>query len=319
MNFRTEVNLTPSSKKIEITDQVFSIGSCFASEMSNRLSEGQIRCVNNPFGTLFNPFSIANALEKIVHSEYYQEKDLVNHRGYFLSLDHHTSFDGISETTTLDKINTELANAHLFLKNASWVIITLGTSFIYEYLPTGQKVANCHKMPNTLFNKRMLSDEEVQTYIKKAIELINQHSLNTINILFTVSPVRHTKDGMVENQLSKSRLINALHQVVAMYPNAHYLPIYEILMDDLRDYRFYKSDLIHPNERAIDYIFDKFIKAYCTEDTQKFIIDNQKIISALRHRPTHTEHPDYLKFTDNLKQKIQEQQAKVNFKIFSNF
>ncbi|AFR36628.1 GSCFA domain-containing protein [Riemerella anatipestifer] len=319
MKFRTEVNLTPSSKKIEITDQVFSIGSCFASEMSNRLSEGQIRCLNNPFGTLFNPFSIANALEKIVHSEYYHEKDLVNHRGYYLSLDHHTSFDGVSETTTLDKINTELANAHLFLKNTSWVIITLGTSFIYEYLPTGQKVANCHKMPNTLFNKRMLSDEEVQTYIKKAIELINQHSLNTVNILFTVSPVRHTKDGMIENQLSKSRLINALHQVVAIYPNAHYLPIYEILMDDLRDYRFYKSDLIHPNEQAIDYIFDKFIKAYCTEDTQKFIIDNQKIISALKHRPIHTEHLDYLKFTENIKQKIKEQQAKVNFKIFSNF
>lgn len=316
MKFRTEVEIPNSQKKIGAEDQVFSIGSCFATEMSDLLKKGQIQTINNPFGTLFNPFSINKALKKIHNADYYQEGNLISYSEEFISLDHHGSFNSRFLHQTLDKINFQIEIANQFLRNTNWVIITYGTSFIYEFLPNKKLVANCHKIPGKYFEKRLLTHLELTDSIYETVTNLQDICKDDVQILFTVSPVRHTKDGMVENTLSKSKLITALHEILPQFKNAHYLPIYELMNDDLRDYRFYNEDLIHPNSQAIQYIWEKFGKAYFSEETQEFITENFKIAKALEHKTSDDKSPKFLEFQQNLKSKIASQQLKVKHKIF---
>ncbi|MET3538562.1 GSCFA domain-containing protein [Chryseobacterium limigenitum] len=316
MKFRTEVEIKESEKKIEIEDKIFSIGSCFASEMSDLFYDGQLQTVNNPFGTVFNPFSINNSIKTLHDSEFYHEEDLITFNDEFISLDHHTSFDTRFVHQTLEKINSKIEEGNRFLQNTNWVIITYGTSFIYEFIPKGKLVANCHKIPQKFFEKRLLTHQELTDSIYNTILNLKDICKDDVQILFTVSPVRHTKDGMVENQLSKSKLITAIHEAVLLFENCQYLPVYEILMDDLRDYRFYKEDMIHPNSQAVNYIFEKFGSAYFSNETQDFIKENFKIRKALEHRTNDDKDPKYLEFKEKLNEKIEAQRKKVKHKIF---
>lgn len=316
MKFRTEVDIKESEKKIEIEDKIFSIGSCFASEMSDLFQQGQLQTVNNPFGTVFNPFSINNAIQRLHDSEFYIEEDLITFNEEYISLDHHTNFDTRYIHQTLDKINSQLEEGNLFLQNANWIIITYGTSFIYEFKPKQKLVANCHKIPQKYFEKRLLTHQEITDSIYNTILSLKDICKENVQILFTVSPVRHTKEGMIENQLSKAKLITAVHEAISIIENCHYLPVYEIVMDDLRDYRFYKEDMIHPNTQAIQYIFDKFGTAYFSENTREFIKENFKINKALQHKTEDEKDPKYLDFKEKLRQKIENQQKKVKHKIF---
>ncbi|MEG1591776.1 GSCFA domain-containing protein [Chryseobacterium sp.] len=318
MKFRTEVNINPSQQKIEIEDKIFSIGSCFASEMSDLFQKAQLQTVNNPFGTIFNPFSISNSIRKLHDSEFYLEDDLIAYDDEFISLDHHTSFDTRYIHQTLDKINSKIEEGNRFLQESNWVIITYGTSFIYEFEPKKKLVANCHKIPQKFFEKRLLANQELNDSIYDTIINLQDICPENVQILFTVSPVRHTKDGMVENQLSKSKLITSIHEVISQFENCHYLPIYEIIMDDLRDYRFYKDDLIHPNSQAINYIFDKFGNAYFSNETKDFIKENFKINRALEHRTDDEKNPKFIEFKEKLNQRIEIQKQKVKHTIFSN-
>ncbi len=316
MKFRTEVIIEESDQKIEIEDKIFSIGSCFASEMSELLKNGQLQTLNNPFGTVFNPFSINNSVKKLHDSEFYAEEDLVKYDETVISLDHHTSFDSAYAHQTLEKINTKIEEGNLFLQQTNWVIITYGTSFIYEFLPKNKLVANCHKIPGKFFEKRLLTPSEIENSITETIENLRDICNSNVQILFTVSPVRHTKDGMIENNLSKAKLITAIHEVILNYENCHYLPVYEILMDDLRDYRFYKEDMIHPSSQAVNYIFEKFGNAYFSDATMDFIEENFKISQALKHKTQDEKNPKYQEFLENLKGRIALQQTKVKHKIF---
>ena len=316
MKFRTEVNIAESENKIEVEDKIFSIGSCFASEMSDLLQKGQLQTVNNPFGTIFNPFSINNSVKRLHDSEFYHEDELIAYQDEFISLDHHTHFDTRNVHQTLDKINTKLVEGNQFLQESRWVIITYGTSFIYEFEPKKKKVANCHKIPQKFFHKRLLTNQELTDSIYDTI--INLKDICPVNlqILFTISPVRHTKDGMAENQLSKSKLITAVHDVISQFENCHYLPVYEIMMDDLRDYRFYKDDFIHPNSQAINYIFEKFGVAFFSKETEDFIKENFKINKALEHKTEDEKDPKYIEFKEKLHQRIEAQKLKVKHQIF---
>lgn len=316
MKFRTEVDIKPSQKKIEIEDKIFSIGSCFASEMSDLLKKGQLQTINNPFGTVFNPFSINNAIKRLHDSEFYNEDELITYDDKFISLDHHTSFDTRYIHQTLEKINHKIEEGNRFLQETKWVIVTYGTSFIYEFEPKNKLVANCHKIPGSFFEKRLLSQSELADSIYNTIINIKDICPEDVQVLFTVSPVRHTKDGMVENQLSKSKLIAAVHEIIPQFENCHYLPVYEILMDDLRDYRFYKEDMIHPNHQAVNYIFEKFGEAYFSDETKDFIKENFKINKALEHKSEDEKDPKFIGFQEKLKQRIEIQQNKVKRQIF---
>ncbi len=318
MKFRTEVQIQDSEKKIEIEDQIFSIGSCFASEISEILTKGQLQTLNNPFGTIFNPYSINNAIKRLHDSQSYAEEDLIAFNDTFISLDHHTDFDRNYAHLALEGINEKLNAGNEFLQKTNWILITYGTSFIYEFLPKNKLVANCHKIPQKFFQKRLLSSYEIQNSIEETILNLKDICKDDLQILFTVSPVRHTKDGMVENQLSKSKLILGIHEAIQQFEACHYLPVYEILMDDLRDYRFYKDDLIHPNSQAIQYIFEKFGSAYFSEETKVFLQENLKIDQALNHKTSDEKNPKYLEFREKLNERIAAQQKKVKHKIFEN-
>ncbi len=316
MKFRTEVEIPASEKKIEIEDKIFSIGSCFASEMTDLLKDGQLQTLNNPFGTIFNPFSINYAIHRLHDSAFYEEEELITYNEEYISLDHHTSFDTRYIHQTLDKINGAVEAGNSFLQEADWIIITYGSSFIYEFLPKKKLVANCHKIPQKFFEKRLLSHQELTGSIYQTILDLKDICKEGVQIIFTVSPVRHTKDGMVENQLSKSKLITAIHESISMFEDCHYLPVYEILMDDLRDYRFYKEDMIHPSTQAVNYIFEKFGNAYFSGDTQNFIKENFKIIKALEHKTSDKKDPKFIEFREKLDQRIEAQRKKVKHKIF---
>lgn len=316
MKFRTEVEIPPSEVKINIEDQIFSIGSCFATEITDLLKTAQMQTLNNPFGTVFNPFSINRAIKKLHDATTYAEDELVFYNEEFISLDHHSKFTSRFSHQTLEKINTNLEFGNQFLQNTQFVIITYGTSFIYEFLPKKKLVANCHKIPAKYFEKRLLTNLEITDSIYETVLNLKDICKENVQILFTVSPVRHTKDGMVENNLSKAKLVSAIHEILPQFENCHYLPVYELLMDDLRDYRFYKEDLIHPNKQAVQYIWEKFGKAYFSEETMNFVTENFKIAKALEHRPEDDKNPKYLEFLANLKERMSAQQAKVKHKIF---
>jgi hypothetical protein len=316
MKFRTEVNLPFSTFKINENSNIFSLGSCFSTEISTLLKEGQLKNINNPFGTLFNPFSIKNALKKIHAAEFYLEEDLIKFNDYYISLDHNSTFNSRFAHQTLDFINHEIQQSNEFLKSTNFVIITLGTSFIYEFLPKKKLVANCHKIPAKYFEKRYLSHLEIYDSISESVSLLKDICPENVQILFSISPVRHTKDGIVENQLSKAKLFTALHEVISSEKNITYLPIYEMMMDDLRDYRFYKEDLIHPSSQAVQYIWEKFVEAYFTDACKSFVGENLKIKKALEHKTEDLKNPKFLEFQEKLKLKIESQQSKVNHKIF---
>lgn len=316
MKFRTEVEIPASHKKVEIDDQIFSIGSCFATEISDLLHKGQLQTFNNPFGTLFNPFSINNAVKKLHDAHYYVEDDLISFNDEVISLDHHTSFNSRFVHQTLDKINFQIEKGNQFLRNTDWIILTYGSSFTYEFLPKKKLVANCHKIPGKYFDKRLLTHLELTDSMYETISNLKDIALEDVKILFTVSPVRHTKDGMVENNLSKSKLITAIHEILPQFENCYYLPVYEILMDDLRDYRFYRDDLIHPNSQAVNYIWEKFGNAYFSDGTMDFIEENFKISKSLHHHSADEKNPKYQEFLEKLNERISQQQVKVKHKIF---
>lgn len=316
MKFRTEVEIPAFPEKIDIQDRIFSIGSCFATEMSDLLKTAQIQVLNNPFGTVFNPFSINQALKKLHNAEVYTEEDLIKYNDEMISLDHHSSFNSRFVHQILEKINHNIELGNRFLQETNWVIITYGTSFIYEFLPKKKLVANCHKIPGKFFQKRMLTHLEITDSIYETVTTLKDICHENVQILFTVSPVRHTKDGMVENNWSKSKLITAIHEILPQFENCHYLPIYEILMDDLRDYRFYKEDLIHPNKQAVQYIWEKFGNSYFSEPTKEFVEEIFKIAKALAHKTSDEKSPKHQEFLENIKEKIAIQQAKVKHQIF---
>ena len=316
MKFRTEVEIPNSDTKIDIEDQIFSIGSCFATEMTDLLQNGQLQTLSNPFGTLFNPFSINKAVQKLHEAQFYEEGDLISFNEEVISLDHHSSFNTRFVHQTLDKINTQIEAGNQFLRNTNFILITYGTSYIYEFLPKKKLVGNCHKIPAKFFEKRLLTHLELTDLIYETIVNLKDIAKPNVQILLTVSPVRHTKDGLVENNWSKAKLITAIHDILPQFENVHYLPAYEILMDDLRDYRFYKEDLIHPNNQAIHYIWEKFGNAYFSDETMDFIEENLKIAKSLDHKTADEKHPKYQEFLEKLKARISLQQSKVKHKIF---
>ena len=300
-DFRTE--LFPASAPFNITYQsvITAIGSCFTQHIGAWMENVKFNCKTNPFGILFHPIAIANCIERIVHQKEYTEEEVQFNNELYCSFDHHSSFNHPDKATFLHNVNSRLIEFKNHLEQSDSIIITLGTAWAYRHLNSGKIVANCHKINANQFTKELLSMEQVVDALQSTYALLNK---SNVRFVFTVSPVRHLKDGFVENQLSKSILITAIHEFMKDKQNCYYFPAYEIMMDDLRDYRFYSEDMLHPNAQAINYIKEKFATTFIPEKDRNLIEQVEKVRRDMAHRPFHQNSIAYEKFQDNLKKSI---------------
>jgi hypothetical protein len=306
MIFRTELPYNPNTIKLNYNSKIFTIGSCFATEISNKLSQYKFSVLHNPFGVIFHPLAIENAIMRIFSQEEYQASELFKYEELYLSWDHHSSFNDISKERVLTRINKNINLANEFLQETDMVIITLGTSFVYKLNQFDIIVANCHKIPHAHFSKLSLTEDQIKTSLKNIVEMLTDIGKKNMKIFFTLSPVRHIKDGIVENNKSKSKLLCAIHSAVESYDNCEYFPSYEFMMDDLRDYRFYKEDLIHPNEIAINYIWEKFKQAHISTKEFSTMQMVKKVNASLQHKIQNAHTIAYKKFLYSIVKNIQD-------------
>jgi len=283
VKFRTEISPEKSDLRIGYHTSLFFTGSCFSEEIGLSLKRGKFDIVINPFGVLYNPASVADSLGRIIDEKHFTESDLYQYNKSYLSFSHDTSFSSELSEEVLKSINSNLIKASLKLRNAHFLFVTFGTARIYRLKSTGQIVSNCHKIPAAKFERELMDVDSIVDLWRDLIGKIRTINSN-IKIVFTVSPVRHWKDGAHGNQLSKSILFIAIDKLMSEDKSLSYFPSYELLMDDLRDYRFYNNDLLHPSSEAVRYIRDFFTASYFDDDTLSLYNEVQKIISATEHR-----------------------------------
>jgi lysophospholipase L1-like esterase len=304
MDFRTIVPIPCSDKVIEHNTDILLLGSCFAENIGEKLSKHKFNADINPFGILYNPLSIEKSLNRLINQSLIKENELFFHENCWHSFDYHSSFSNFSKEDALKKMNERLLKSANKLKEIDLLLITFGTAWIYEEKETGTVVSNCHKLPANSFIRRRISVEEiVETYT------LLLHKLQTINknlqVLFTVSPIRHWKDGAHENTLSKATLHLVIEQLQKQFDFVNYFPAYELIMDDLRDYRFYANDMLHPNQTAIDYIWERFGETYFTMQTKQFVAETEQLNRAMMHRPFNADADAYKQFCQQQIQKIE--------------
>lgn len=290
MKFRTEIEIAKIAEGIDHTQKVFALGSCFAENISERLAKAKFSVTTNPFGVLFNPFSIANALERLDETRAFAVCDIKAGRENFFSFDAHSSLDGKTHTEIFGNLNRAVAQGSKALRESDWVILTFGTAWVYE--KDGRVVANCHKQPASEFTRRRLSVAEIVERYEPLFEGV----LRDKRVILTVSPVRHVGDGLQENCVSKATLRLVVDELVAKFENVYYFPSYEILIDDLRDYRYYGEDLAHPSKVAVDYVWERFCEAMLTKRTQEMLPRIAQIVSAAEHRPFNPESESHKEF-----------------------
>ena len=283
MELRTTFNIDPSPYKITYNDKVMFIGSCFASSIGSRMEMGRMPVLINPAGAVFNPVSVCNTLDTITTGRKLNQNDLFYHDGAWLSLLHYTDFSGEDPIKVLEKINLNSAEALNFLKSAKFLFVTLGTARVYRLKKTGQIVSNCHKIPSDQFEPELLTVDNVIKLWEQQLDRLNT-LFPDLKVIFTISPVRHWKDGAHGNQVSKSVLFLAVEEVLKHSVSPHYFPAYELVMDDLRDYRFYNDDMLHPSPLAINYIWDAFSGCYMEKTTLNTWNEVVKITKACNHR-----------------------------------
>ena len=307
MKFRTKLPIKTSDIQIQHTQKLLLIGSCFSNNIGSKLSDSLFDVVQNPFGIIYNPISIFKLLTRALKGDLVEEKELSQNGDLFFHYDFHSDFTDLDKTQVLKNLNASLAETAKYLKQTDVLFITLGTAWVYEL--AGTIVANCHKMSGKLFVKRMLDLEELIDAITQFKSLLSmQH--NNLKIVFTLSPVRHIKDGFEENQVSKSLLRYFIHGTKELY-----FPSYELLLDDLRDYRFYEQDMLHPNSLAINYIWEYFQEMYFSESTQKVCKEAAELKTALNHRPRNEQSVSHQKFLAQLELKIKEFEQRTSLKI----
>ena len=283
MDFRTKISITPSSFKITYDHPVMLIGSCFSSYIGSKMAEGHMPVMINPSGTVYNPVSVISTLDTVLTRKRYKQEDIFFNNGMWHSFDHYTEFSGDDPEKVLEKINNNTQKAHSFIKNSRFLFITFGTARVYRDRKTGRIVSNCHKVPAREFVSELLGvGDIVSLWTEKLNELKKQFP--GLKVIFTISPVRHWKDGAHGNQVSKSVLFLAVEELLKNSPDTHYFPAYELVMDDLRDYRFYDGDMLHPSASAVSYIWDAFAECYLDRKTHDTWREVSRISKATAHR-----------------------------------
>lgn len=300
MNFRTQISLQKERNQIDYNSNINLVGSCFSENISKKLSYYKFKSFSNPFGILFNPIAIEKLLTNAINKKKYSENDIFKLNERWHCFDAHSDLSSSDKNKLLDNLNAAIKRTNEELTKASHIIITLGTSWIYRFIETDTIVGNCHKVPQKKFLKELLSVEEIYASLDNIITLIKSVNSN-VTIIFTVSPVRHLKDGFIENSKSKAHLLTAIHQIANPRNNVFYFPSYEIMHDDLRDYRFYNSDMVHPNETAVNYIWDLFKHVWISENTTSIMKEVETIQKGLAHKafdPESKQHQQFLKKLD---------------------
>ena len=320
MNSAFRTILPPSKSPVEIThqDKVLCIGSCFAEHIGERLIYNKIPTSLNPFGIVYNPISIVESLELLLKTDFiFSEKNnqLIESPIGWNSFSHHGQFSHPQKEVVLNKINHALKETRNFLNGTTKLILTFGTANVFVYKKTGQIVANCHKVSQQEFEKRRLSIDEITNPVTTVLQKFKKAFPN-LEVIMTVSPVRHIRDGLVENQRSKSTLILALSHLVNQHDFIHYFPSYELLLDDLRDYRFYKKDMIHPSEVAVDYIWNFFTQTWFSQKTIDLNKKINKIRMAANHRPLQPDSSGHLDFIKKQLMLIKELEEEYDFLSF---
>ena len=305
MNFQTSVELPAGLPAIRHADHILLMGSCFAENIGALLSDAKFRLELNPFGILYNPLSISSALREIATKKEYTEKDLFAYRGLWHSPMHHGSFSASTPEETLQHINVRLQQARQAMQQLDWLMLTFGTAYVYEQKETGKVVANCHKLPESNFNRRLLLVDEIVDEYTSLITSLAARNPN-LKILFTVSPIRHIRDGMHANQLSKSTLLLAIDRLQQFFPqHVFYFPSYEIVLDELRDYRFYADDMLHPSPLAVRYLWERFSETFFSADTKQIMAEVEDIRRDLAHKPFHPASEAYQRFLGQIVLKIE--------------
>lgn len=299
MEFRLEYTPVPPLHKIDIRDKILLVGSCFTEHMHEHLLKNKFSVHQNPHGTLFNPVSIFKSIESYINVEVPHEDTLFFHNGLWNNWSFHSSRSHENKKLAAAGMRDHIERAHEFLKQSDWLFITLGSAIVYQTKDI-EIVANCHKIPNTQFIKRLLDPLEIIQGFKSLYEGLIAFNKN-IKVIFTVSPVRHLRDGFVENNRSKAILIHAVDRIIQELPNCTYFPAYELIVDDLRDYRYYAEDMVHPNYLATKYVWEKFSSAYIDGKSREVMKEIEQLNQAMSHRPMHPDSSEHKKFNEKFK------------------
>lgn len=317
MQFTTKIPIQKSYFPIDYDSKILLLGSCFAENIGEKFEYFKFQTVVNPFGIIFNAVSLEKLINRIVNKIEFSEKDIFFQNDLWHCYEVHSELSNPNKNTFLNSLNELINSTTQQLKDSTHIIITLGTSWVYRLRQAQSDsdgvVSNCHKVPQKQFIKELLTIHQIEESIESIISLV--HSVNpNCKFIFTVSPVRHIKDGFVENTLSKAHLISAIHKVINyQLSNANYFPSYEIMMDELRDYRFYTSDMLHPNQVAIDYIWERFTETNFEENTIATMQEVETIQKGLAHRPFNPNSEKHLTFLANLDKKMQAIQNQNSF------
>lgn len=318
MSFFTEVQIPEYPWKIDYSKKVLLVGSCFSENIGQKLLDRKFQVDMNPFGILYNPESIANGLKILIERRHFAEEDLFQDQGLWNSFYHHSRYSDVNQHAALQKINERTANSAEFLREADFLMVTFGTAWVYELKRTGQIVSNCHKVPASEFKRFRLGVFEIVEAWKELLETIWKFNPN-LKVVFTVSPIRHWKDGAVENQVSKATLLLAIDRLKAGFGEQRcgYFPSYEIMMDELRDYRFYAEDMLHLSPVAVDYIYERFSRAMVTRESTLVAEKVLKLSRSLSHRVVNAGTAAHLKFIESTLQELNALSDRFSFLNFS--
>ena len=315
MKLQTQLPLEKQVPAIDYDSKLVLFGSCFAENIAEKLSHYKFQNEVNPLGVLFHPVAILDLLTRAHENNPYSENDVFFSNGCWQSFRAHSRLNSTSQSEILERLNTALKSTQSQLKNASHVILTFGTAWVYEHIESKTTVANCHKQPQKEFNKSILSVGQLQDTFKEILSILKSFHPD-MSVVFSISPVRHLKDGFIENNQSKAHLTAALHSVINTTKNTHYFPSYELLMDELRDYRFYKEDMVHPNQIAINYIWEKFQSIWIDAEVNSIMQEVNQLQKGFAHKPFNALASEHSVFLSTLAKKAQALESRFPFMKF---
>ena len=315
--FRTQLSKISFPFQIGHQHTTLCMGSCFAENMGQRMNQYKFNSLLNPFGILYNPTSISDGINLLLDTQQFTSEDLFEHQGLWHSFQHHGRFSGPDKAAVLGRLNKELGAARSFLQKTDLLILTLGTAAVFQYKASDKIVANCHKLPGDQFNKQLLSVNDCVLALGQILKQVKTLQPD-LEVLLSISPIRHLRDGLIENQRSKATLLLTVAELEKTFSFVHYFPAYEIMMDDLRDYRFYESDYAHPSKQAIDYIWNYFQDAFFVKNTKTILVEVGKVLQAAKHRPFHVgsaEHQVFLQRQLDLIENLEERYSFLDFDL----